>query len=60
MPRRSAGATATMATDGREENDDGNADEWNGYAFLHESSGASVPEKIACGARLRISSRAIA
>ena len=31
--------------DGRKNNDDGNADEWNGYTFLHEYSEASVPEK---------------
>ena len=28
-----------------DENDHGNADQWNGYAFLHESSKASVPGK---------------
>ena len=58
MPRRAL-AHGDDGDDGREENDDGNADEWNGYAFLHESSEASVPEKIACGARLRISFLAI-
>ena len=43
----------------REQNDHGHADEWNGYALLHESSEVSVPEKIACGARLSISFLAI-
>ena len=58
MPRR----TLAHDNDGekcRNNNHDGTADERNGYTFLHESSEASVPEKIACGARLRISFLAI-